>query len=591
MIVKMHKVYIVCHVHDRDILLDALGDLGVVHITPVVPEEAVADEKTLAATENVKTAIQILTGITPQGEAPNISAREAAAATLRMQRESVELSSRLTNLHQQIEQLRIWGDVRREQFEQLLKAGVVIKFYSVPVDQLEKIEAECIQTLTELPGKRQLVAVINRGGGASLPDQAEPIDLPKRDGPSIRGEAAEIEQKLNDNKRRLAELAYLLDALNAELAMLQAHSEITKAQKGALNKESLFALQGWVPEVKAASLGESLEKIGVRAAVQSLPPSGDEQPPTLIQYPRWAKPIEGLFHILGTVAGYDEFDVSAAFMIALPIFAAMLIGDGGYGAIMLFGPLLFYKKLAPKLGAAFTKLIIVIGAVALVWGVVSGSFFGFSTEKLYAPIIPVNMSDQSQSLLMNICFTVGAIHLSFAQFWQAVRIFPNLRFVSKIGWATFIWGMLGVVKMFLLNANIGWQTPWPYLLIVGAALAILFSRPSRNIFKMVAFGIADFPLSMLSAFSDIISYVRLMAVGLASSVLAGSFNELALGSHNVLIAVPTLVFGHGLNISLALIALFAHGVRLNMLEFSNNLGMQWTGYSYKPFNYRMIQEK
>lgn len=584
----MHKVYIVSHVHDRDILLDTLGGLGVVHITPVAPEEAVADEKTLAAMDNVKTAVQILTGITPEGEVPNIPARQAAADILRMQRESVEMSSRLSNLHQQIEQLRIWGGVRREQFDQLQKAGIEIKFYSVPVDQLGQIKAECIQTLTELPGKRQLVAVINRDGDAALPDQAEPIDLPKRDGPSIRDEAAQIEQKLNDNKRRVAELAYLLDALNEELARLQAHKEITKAQNGALKTTDLFALQGWVPREKAAELGASLDKIGVRAAVQVLPPPGDEQPPTLIQYPSWAKPIEGLFHILGTVAGYNEFDVSAAFMIALPIFAAMLIGDGGYGAIMFLGPLLLYNKCAPKLGASFTRLIIVIGAVALVWGAASGSFFGFT---LYTPLIPVNMSDQSRYLLMKISFTMGAVHLSLAQLWQAVRIFPHLRFACKIGWASFIWGMLGIVKMFVLNTEVNWETPWPYFLIVGGSLAIMFSRPSRNVFKMIAMGIADFPLSMLSAFSDIISYVRLMAVGLASSVLASSFNDLALGSHSWLIAVPTLLFGHGLNIGLALIALFAHGVRLNMLEFSNNLGMEWTGYSYKPFTYRMIQEK
>jgi V/A-type H+-transporting ATPase subunit I len=172
--------------------------------------------------------------------------------------------------------------------------------------------------------------------------------------------------------------------------------------------------------------------------------------------------------------------------------------------------------------------------------------------------------------------------------WQAFKFFPDLRFLCRTGWAIFIWGMLGVVKMFVLGGSVAWNTPWPYLLIIGAILAILFESPSKNILKMLLLGIANFPLSMLSAFSDVISYVRLMAVGLASGVLASSFNDLALNSGSWLIAAPTLIFGHGLNIGLALIALFAHGVRLNMLEFSNNLGMQWIGYSYKPF--KIIQE-
>jgi V/A-type H+/Na+-transporting ATPase subunit I len=142
--------------------------------------------------------------------------------------------------------------------------------------------------------------------------------------------------------------------------------------------------------------------------------------------------------------------------------------------------------------------------------------------------------------------------------------------------------------MFVLSTTMTWSTPWPYFLIIGASLAILFNSPSKNIFKMLLLGVANFPLSMLGTFSDIISYVRLMAVGLASGVLAASFNDLALNSGSWLIAAPTLIFGHSLNIGLAMIAFFAHGVRLNMLEFSNNLGMQWIGYSYKPF--KMIQE-
>ena len=285
--------------------------------------------------------------------------------------------------------------------------------------------------------------------------------------------------------------------------------------------------------------------------------------------------------MLGTVAGYREFDVSIPFMLALPIFAAMLIGDGGYGAVLSIGLLLGYKKVSSALGPNFTQLLIIVGAASLLWGFLCGSFFGFV---LYKPPIPVNMTDTSRFMLMQISFIMGAIHLSIAQLWQAFKIFPDLRFLNKVGWAIFIWGMLGVVQMFVLSAELTWSTPWPYLLIAGTVLAILFNSPSKNIFKMVLLGVANYPLSMLGAFSDIISYVRLMAVGLASGVLASSFNDLALNSGSWLIAAPTLIFGHSLNLGLAMIALFAHGVRLNMLEFSNNLGMQWIGYSYKPFS-------
>jgi V/A-type H+-transporting ATPase subunit I len=146
--------------------------------------------------------------------------------------------------------------------------------------------------------------------------------------------------------------------------------------------------------------------------------------------------------------------------------------------------------------------------------------------------------------------------------------------------------MYGVVSMFVLQGPMNWQTPWPYLLIIGAVLAIGFASPSRNPAKMLGMGLAQFPLSMLSAFSDVISYVRLMAVGVASSVLAVSFNEMAFEAGFWPITILVLVLGHGLNVGLALIAMFAHGVRLNMLEFGNNLGMEWIGYPYRPFAHR-----
>jgi V/A-type H+-transporting ATPase subunit I len=204
--------------------------------------------------------------------------------------------------------------------------------------------------------------------------------------------------------------------------------------------------------------------------------------------------------------------------------------------------------------------------------------------------MPVDLSDSSRILMMRVSFTLGAVHLSLAQLWRFVRYWPDLRCLGSLGWALFIWGMYGVVNMFVLRTSLGWETPWPYLLLSGASLAILFASPSRNPARMLALGLAQFPLSMLAAFSDVISYVRLMAVGLASSVLATSFNDIALSAPSLVLTIAVLVLGHSLNLGLALIAMFAHGVRLNMLEFASNLGMQWTGFPYQPFMRRSIQE-
>jgi len=585
MIVPMSKVYVVTQSHNRDRLLDVLAQLGIVHITPVEPDKAVAKEQIVHSISVLDQAVQILQTIEPSGQTPETPPLEAAKETIAIHKAMADENDRLNALHRTANQLALWGNVERQQLERLSSTGIEIKFFSAAQKDLVQIEAECVETVVELPGREAIIAVIDRTEKFRAPEGAREIPWPTTDLPTVRKEAAEVDASLKRHHERLAELANLADAIRDELKHHQSEADFCVVQNSGLSNGALFALQGWVPSRTADSLSDDLARMNMTAAVEVLPVSPDDEPPTLIEYPGWTKPIKGLFDMLGTVVGYREFDVSIPFMLALPVFAAMLIGDGGYGAVLFLGLLLGYKKASPALGPDFTKLLIIVGAVSLLWGLLCGSFFGFV---LYTPPLPVDTTDRSRFMLMQISFTMGAIHLSSAQLWQAFRLFPDLRFLGKVGWGIFIWGMLGVVWMFVLSTSLTWETPWPYLLIAGAVLAILFNSPSKNILKTVLLGVGNFPLSMLGAFSDVTSYARLMAVGLAGSVLAGSFNDMALNSGSWLIAVPTLIFGHALNLALAMVSLFCHGVRLNMLEFSNNLGMQWNGYSYRPF--KTIQE-
>jgi len=587
MIVPMVKVYVAARSQDRQRLLEAIRELGVIHLVPADPAQALADEQTSEQIQTLQRALQVLYGIDPQGDRPELSAVEAAREVLHIEHQNVEQGNRLAVLHHEIEQLDLWGNVRLQQIEELRRAGVDVQFYAVPAHDLAAIAAECVAVVGEQADGRTVVATASRVGKVKLPESAVPLPLPPRDAPTIREEAARIDADVKAAHRRLAELAHAVPEMHTELDRLRERAEFVTAQRGGLASDQLFAVQGWIPAEQGRTLAGDLDKTGIPAAVQWTEPAEDEQPPTLIRSPAWARPVEGLFKILGTVAGYREFDVSVPFLIALPVFTAMLISDGGYGAVLLLALTLGYRKLAPALGAQFTHLLILVSIAALVWGGLCGTFFGVT---VYPPVIAVDMSEASRTFMMRLCFWMGAIHLSLAQLWPAVGLFPDLRFLNRVGWAAFIWGMLGVVQMFVLKTPMGWGTPWPYLLLTGAALAILFCQPSWNVGRMLLMGFANFPLSVLSAFSDVISYVRLMAVGLASSVLGVSFNEMARGIDDWPLAVLVLVFGHSLNLGLAMIAMFAHGVRLNMLEFCNNLGMQWTGYRYSPFSGRTTQE-
>jgi V/A-type H+-transporting ATPase subunit I len=284
--------------------------------------------------------------------------------------------------------------------------------------------------------------------------------------------------------------------------------------------------------------------------------------------------------MLGTTPGYREYDVSPAFMIALPLFAAVLIGDAGYALVFLLTPLLLRRRLRGAIGPDLSAMLTVFGATGLAWGLVTSSFFGVSLG--YAPLVPVEATEHSQRLLERITFTVGALHLSLAHLWRAWANRGSLKGLSFVGWATTMWGVYGLVNALVLGDDF-WSGPWSVLVAVGLPMACLFSNPDRKRpVRSMIIGTLNSIFPALSMLGDTISYVRLMAIGLAGTVLALSFNELARQVGPVGM-VPVLVVGHSLNIALVMIALFAHGVRLNILEFSNNLGMEWSGYPYDPF--------
>jgi len=126
------------------------------------------------------------------------------------------------------------------------------------------------------------------------------------------------------------------------------------------------------------------------------------------------------------------------------------------------------------------------------------------------------------------------------------------------------------------------------LFMAGVSLIAIFSHFQKNILKGILLSLSNLPLDIINTFSDVVSYIRLFAVGMATVIVASSFNEMALGAGinsvlSGLISVVVLLFGHALNIILALMSVLVHGVRLNMLEFSGHIGMQWSGKKYRPF--------
>ncbi len=601
----MSKVFIVVAADEKDKALKALGELGLLHLSPLHKLLAMPDDELLQKIKKTENAIGTIENAYPRQEnGLPYSAEEAVERISSIIAKQSELMARLALLRKRYNELELWGDVKLEDIAAVEKHGLNLAFVIANAqDSLGLDDGYKAIKFSEIEkGRQYLYCIISE-------KELEPhvlnegilLELPECDRPSLALGISQIENKLEKLKLKLEVFAVSLQKLKTYLSELEVQAKWQRAERGAMQDDRIFALEGWLPKDKIKQVESHLKKQGVDAALKVQDAEPDDLPPTSVSYSKFAAPMRGLFQVLGTVPGYREFDISWIFVIALPIFSAMLISDGGYGLLMLVLASVFLFKVKSEPGRSLLSLAAIIGALSIVWGLLISSFFGLSSTDLSGgggalSLLGVALdkfryyrgdisSNEVIEEIMRLSFYIGAIHMSLAYLWKARRLFPRLEFISAVGWAVFMWGMLKLVLVLVLEDEFG--TDVVALLSVGGILAIIFARPSKNPLKMLAAGLASFPLDALGALSNTISYIRLTAVGLASSILAMTFNGLAAevaSSATWIAGALLLIFGHGLNIGLVIIALFAHGVRLNMLEFSQCLGMAWDGYAYKPFS-------
>lgn len=599
MIVPMSKVYVVTQSHGRDRLLESLAQLGVVHVEPIEPEKAVAKELTLHAITALDHARQILVAYKPGANTPHVDPLEAAREAIAIHKAIAEEKDRLNTLSRTAGQLEMWGNTEIRQLKELRAAGIDIKFFSIATKELAALQAECIETVAELPGQEAIIAVVDRTGKFEQPEAAREIPWPTTDLPSIKKQAAEVNATLKRHNERLRDLANLTQAIIRAEACCQMEADLCIVRNSGLASEALFALQGWIPAAKADSLSDSLARQGTTAAVKVVEPQEGEQPPTLIQYPKWVKPIKALFDMLGTLPGYEEYDLSPFFMIALPLFAAMLIGDAGYGIILAGAGLAFYPRIVKAAGKPSAHLLIIFGLATMLWGILTANYFGITPQNLMdigwngaakimmaiAPLWRQN-GEEARELVMKVALFIGCLHLISAHLHTAIKLFPDVRAYAEIAWMVILADMFVIIWYLMFVGADRMPAALALVMLGGFLVTSWCTAPGGNPLKRFMIGLASSILPLLGTFSDMMSYIRLFAVGLASYYIAAAFNSLGAqvaASATWIGGAPVVIFGHALNIGLAAIAIFAHGVRLNMLEFSNNVGVKWAGYAYRPF--------
>lgn len=329
-------------------------------------------------------------------------------------------------------------------------------------------------------------------------------------------------------------------------------------------------------------------------------PAEEDAVPTAMRHNRFVQLLTPLTDFLGTVPGYREPDISLWFLLFFGIFFAMIFGDAGYGGILVILSLIGIGKAKAKEQPAplAMQMFLYLGVLTVIWGTVTCNWFGISVDYIPAWLknlsIPAISNATEESIrnanLMQFCFTLGLIQLTIGHIISIVRNIRSPQILGHIGSIAMLYGMYVVVLSLVVSAE-RYQINQPVLIAIGGGFALnfIFSNYQTGIGQSIVDSLKNIItmfLGVVNVFADIMSYIRLWAVGLAGSAISATVNQMAgpaLGSFLIFLGVLLLFFGHGLNYIMNVLSVIVHGVRLNTLEFSNHVGLTWAGFKYEPF--------
>jgi V/A-type H+-transporting ATPase subunit I len=584
----MKRLTLLCLTADRDAALDALGELGVVHVTDrrlPVGDELDEARARLAGEQRALAALSALTAA-PEGSGDEAVAIVAETLALLDRRD--ELGVREEELSRELVRYAGFGEFDMGGVRDLERAGVWSALAVAPPDEhLAPPQGVVLTELRRDRGGRHLVLTALGGRPETAPDLGGHYDLvpwPKRPLAAIRSEMAAIAAEEAEAERRLVQLAAARDAVAALAARTAADTRVLEVRAGMEDAGEVALLSGYVPAAEQDTVLSASAAHGWGIVLDD-PAPGDDVP-VLLRQSRFIRPVLTVFDFLHIYPGYWEADPGWVFLPFFSLFFAMIVGDAGYAVLLLALTVVLQWRLRKAPRHVFFMMYIVAVAT-LFWGVVTGSYFGVSGPSPLAALQIGWLDDQDN--LIDLCFFIGAVHLSFAHLWNLAALVRErqwFRVPCQAGWLLVVWSMFFLAR----QAVLGRAMPSFLLvtLVAGIVLVAVFMKTPREI-KAEWIDHAMLPLTMIGSFVDILSYIRLFAVGYAGVAVLAAFNDMAasIGFDSVLTAIAAsllLLFANALNIVLAGLGVLVHAVRLNTLEFSTHKGLAWQGYThYAPF--------
>ena len=633
MIVPMKKVSLIIMGDKKEETLKKLRKLGMVHIE--ITEGSGERLNELKEQISLLESAAFIVGNKKNAEEKEITVTEALSVAKEISyltEEKKECQAKQIAFNSELERLKDWGDFDPSTVADLVEKGIDVSIYELPKAEYEALD-ESVKTVRLAENKNSIKCLLVKSGleneiVTSLNNYK--LELPQISTEEMRQKIAELSEKIKAIDEKILSYGSYTTALKNAIKACEKEIEFEVYATGMADEKlsddsknlSVAYFKGYIETDNLDKLKETAKSNSWGLLVED--PTEEDNVPTKLKNNKFVSLIYPLTDFLGAVPGYFEYDISGWFLAFILIFFGIIFGDGGYGlficavaAIPIIKSLIAKKKVSPTF-----LLIGLFGLSTVLWGTLTCTWFGLTPEqipewlqKLSIPVISNVYEDRiwhpfwtqgevgltTAQNLQIFCFSLALIQLTIAHIKGAVRNKGSLKMLGDIGSILQLFGIYYLVLSLVVNpevfsfslviGGIPIGTVALVLIGLGFVLSFVFSNYEGSIVKSILASLKNIVsvlLGVVNVFSDIVSYIRLWAVGLAGAAIAATVNELAgplLGNFLfMIIAIVLLVFGHGLNMILNVLSVIVHGIRLNTLEFSSHLDMSWSGHKFKPFN-------
>jgi len=603
MIIPMRKYAFMVYHKEYDQFLSTLRELGVVHIKET---KSIADhedlQKMITERKRVTDLLRKLKRTNEENKGVTLSpARELSKDQGMHLVESIEdledqktqLKSVRQSLEKDIDYMSVWGDFSYTNINHLKKAGYDVTFFTCPTSRFEPkwVDEYNAILISNYQSVTYFVTITKEGTIIDI--DAERPKMPDRGLSKLQARYQRSKkdiQQMDENIRNKAAEEYntlveldknLQNEFNLSHAIIQ-----TDRQAG----DKLMFLEGWVTKDKALEMESHLDKGGF--FFQELEIQDDDRVPIKLKNNRYARLYEPITRMY-SLPNYSEFDPTPFLAPFFMLFFGLCFGDGGYGLIILLLCTLLKRKASESV-KPYLSLFQWLGGMTIVVGTLTGSFFGVALVDV-PQFHAVKDYFLSSDNLMTLSIVIGIIHILYAKTIGAykTKVQRGLKYsIASFAWVFVIAALACVFGLPMLDITL--SDTVVYVLYGIAAVSILivlfYNSPGKNIFMNFGSGLWNTYNTVFGLLGDVLSYIRLFAVGLTGSILGGVFNSLAISMTESLPGVAKficmlliLLVGHSLNFGLCMISSLVHPIRLIFVEYYKNSEFEGGGKEYVPF--------